>query len=77
MVLTPYSVLEIKVGRSRGFASPGACCLEDMLDSGLSYATIYKTYYLIGATNPNADTRNADIVKKISRRKGIFIRPNE
>ena len=32
---------------------------------------------LIGATNPNADTRNADIVKKISRRKGIFIRPNE
>ena len=31
----------------------------------------------IGATNPNADTRNADIVKKISRRKGIFIRPND
>ena len=30
----------------------------------------------IGATNPNADTRNADIVKKLSRRKGIFIRPN-
>ena len=31
----------------------------------------------IGATNPNADTHYADIVKKISRRKGIFIRPNE
>ena len=31
----------------------------------------------IGATNPNVDTRNVDVAKKKSKRKGIFIRPNE